>query len=108
MRWSPPLQNAQPPSFGDGPLPVSSTQPTSVRHPGVVERGVQLVDGVRAEGVADLGPVEGDAHRAVVDGAVVGDVVEVEAGHLAPGCRVEQLGDHGPHCAVSGAATFSP
>jgi hypothetical protein len=30
MRWSPPLQNAQPPSRGDGPLPVSSTQPTSV------------------------------------------------------------------------------
>ena len=29
MRWSPPEQNAQPPSFGDGPLPVSSTQPTS-------------------------------------------------------------------------------
>ena len=30
MRWSPPEQNAQPPSFGDGPLPVSSTQPTSL------------------------------------------------------------------------------
>jgi hypothetical protein len=29
MRWSPPLQNAQPPSLGDGPLPVSNTQPTS-------------------------------------------------------------------------------
>jgi hypothetical protein len=42
MRWSPPLQNAQPPSRGDGPLPVSSTQPTSVAHAGVVERGVEL------------------------------------------------------------------
>ena len=30
MRWSPPEQNAHTPSFGDGPLPVSSTQPTSV------------------------------------------------------------------------------
>jgi hypothetical protein len=30
MRWSPPEQKAQPPSFGDGPLPVSSTQPTSL------------------------------------------------------------------------------
>jgi hypothetical protein len=29
MRWSPPEQNAHPPSFPDGPLPVSSTQPTS-------------------------------------------------------------------------------
>ena len=29
MRWSPPEQNAQPPSRGDGPLPVSRTQPTS-------------------------------------------------------------------------------
>src|SRR5689334_11892132 len=29
MRWSPPEQKAQPPSRGDGPLPVSSTQPTS-------------------------------------------------------------------------------
>jgi hypothetical protein len=27
MRWSPPLQNAQPPSFALGPLPVSSTTP---------------------------------------------------------------------------------
>ena len=30
MRWSPPAQKAQPPSFGDGPLPVSSTHPTSL------------------------------------------------------------------------------
>jgi len=30
MRWSPPEQKAQPPSFGEGPLPVMSTQPTSV------------------------------------------------------------------------------
>ena len=29
MRWSPPEQNAQPPSFGLGPLPVRSTQPMS-------------------------------------------------------------------------------
>jgi hypothetical protein len=36
--------------------------------PGVVERAVQLVDGVRAEGVAHLGPVERDPHRPGVDG----------------------------------------
>jgi hypothetical protein len=64
MRWSPPEQNAQPPSFGDGPLPVSSTQPTSEGLAGVVERPVQLVDGLGAERVAHLGPVERDAHRA--------------------------------------------
>src|SRR6202050_2854372 len=29
MRWSPPEQKAQPPSTGEGPLPVRSTQPTS-------------------------------------------------------------------------------
>jgi hypothetical protein len=27
MRWSPPEQNAQPPSFRLGPLPVSNTTP---------------------------------------------------------------------------------
>ena len=58
---------------------MSSTQPTSVVIRGVVERPVQLVDGVRAERVADLGPVERDAHRAGVDGAVVGDVGELES-----------------------------
>src|SRR6478609_1310250 len=30
MRWSPPEQNAQPPSFGEGPLPVMITAPTSL------------------------------------------------------------------------------
>src|SRR5262249_10324426 len=43
-------------------------------HPRVVERLVQFVDRVRAEGVADLGPVEGDTDRTGVHGAVVGDV----------------------------------
>ena len=46
------------------------------RHAGVVEGGVQLVDGVRPEGVAHLRAVEGDAHGALVDGAVVRDVGE--------------------------------
>ena len=78
------------------------------RHPGVVECGVQLVDRPWPEGVANLRPVERDANRALVDCAVVGDVVEGEVRHLAPRCRVEQIGDHGPHCAVSGTATFSP
>src|ERR1700693_2118556 len=47
------------------------------RHPRVVERAVQLVDGVRAERVAHLGAVERDPDRAVVDVAVIRDVGEV-------------------------------
>ena len=43
---------------------------------------------MRAEGVADLGPVERDADGARVDGTVIGDVGEVEAVDGAPG-RIE-------------------
>jgi hypothetical protein len=62
----------------------------------VVERGVQLVDRARAERVAHLRSVEGDADRARSIGAragaaVVRDVVEVEAGHLLPRSGVEDL-----------------
>ena len=63
--------------------------------PGVVEHPVELVDGVGPEGVAHLGPVEGDAHGAVRLGAVVGDVLEVEPRHGVPGVGIEELGDHG-------------
>ena len=66
MRWSPPEQNAQPPSFGLGPLPVSSTTPMRRVLAGVVERAGELVDGVRAEGVAHLRAVERDARDAAV------------------------------------------
>src|SRR5699024_2543596 len=66
-------------------------------HPGVVERLVELVDGVRAEGVPDLRAVERDAHgaaaRAFLRAAVVGDVGEVEARDGLPHGRVEQLGN---------------
>jgi hypothetical protein len=59
----------------------------------VVEGAVQLVDGVRAEGVAHLGAVERDPHRTGVDGAVVGDVDEVvEAGDGDPRVGVEEGG----------------
>jgi hypothetical protein len=62
---------------------------------GVVERPVQLVDRVGPEGVADLGPVERDAHGTHVEGPVVGDVGQVvEARHRGPGVGVEQGGDH--------------
>ena len=94
MRWSPPLQNAQPPSFGDGPLPVRMHAADVGAHARVVERDVQLVDRARPERVAHLRPVERDPHGAVLDGTVVRDVVEVEAGHLVPRGGVEDLGDH--------------
>src|SRR5699024_12688498 len=62
--------------------------------PGVVEGAVELVDGVRAEGVEDLRPVEGDPHAADVLGPVVGEVGEIlEAGYHLPGPRVEGLAD---------------
>ena len=83
-----------PPSLGDGPLPVRSTQPTSLVMAGVVEGAVQLVDGVGAEGVAHLGPVEGDAHRAGVDGPVVGDVgqlAQLVDGRQADGSKVSEI-----------------
>ena len=61
----------------------------------VVERGVELVDGVRAEGVAHLRPVERDPHGAEAAGAVVGHVGEREPAHGLPGAGIEQCGDHG-------------
>jgi hypothetical protein len=70
-------------------------------HAGVVHHPVQLVDGVRAEGVAHLRPVEGDAHHGQVallltgpvDAPVVRDVREpLEAGDEPPPGGVEGLG----------------
>ena len=74
-------------------------------HPCVLEARVELVDGVRAERVAHLGTVERDPHRALVDGAVVGDVGQVvESRHGLPGRRVEDRRHHG---LVAHAATLS-
>jgi hypothetical protein len=55
----------------------------------VVERGVQLVHRVRAEGVADLGPVARHPHGAGVHRVVIGAVDEnpVNAAEL----RIEDL-----------------
>ena len=77
----------------------------------MVEHAVQLVDGVRAERVADLGAVERDADHGQVAGdrsggavvgpgpgepPVVGEVGEVlEAVDRAPARRVEGVGDGG-------------
>jgi hypothetical protein len=51
---------------------------------------------VRPEGVPDLGPVEGDADRARVDGTVVGDVGERKPFYATPPFGFEDLRDHGP------------
>jgi hypothetical protein len=51
----------------------------------MLECDKHLVDGVGAEGVANLGPVEGDTHSAHLFGAVIGDVGEVESRNLVPG-----------------------
>jgi hypothetical protein len=56
----------------------------------VVEHPVQLVDGARAERVAHLGPVEGDAHRSLAHGTVIRDVVEVETVDRFPRGGIEE------------------
>ena len=74
----------------------------------VVECAIQLVDRSGAEGVADVGAIEGDAHdrhvgtlgaavrlRAARDAAVVGDVGEVKALDLTPAGRIEGVGNEG-------------
>ena len=80
----------------------------------MVERAVQLVDRARAEGVANVGAIKGDAHHrhvralgasirlgATRDTAVVGDVGEVETLDLTPAGRVEGVGHEGESAHVS-------
>ena len=64
MRWSPPEQNAHLPSLRARAVAGEQHDADVGRHAGVVERAVELVDGVRPEGVEHLGPVERDAHDA--------------------------------------------
>ena len=61
----------------------------------MIERGEQLVDGIGAEGVADLGSIEGNANGANLPGPVVGDIGEGKPLHGVPGVLVEKLRDHG-------------
>ena len=64
-------------------------------HAGMVENSEEFIDGAGAEGVADLGAIEGHPHRPVVVRPVVGDVGEVvETGDDAPCGGVEDLRDH--------------
>jgi len=59
----------------------------------VLERRVKLVDRLRAEGVTNLGAVEGDAHGADLARAMVGDVFEREAVDRLPFVCLEDLGN---------------
>ena len=80
----------------------------------MLHHGEQLVDGVRPEGVEHVGAVEGDAHRAVRLGAVVGQVGEsLEAGDLVPLLGVEDVGHavdraHGRQPSGGGRAEGNP
>jgi len=62
---------------------------------GVIKSRIELVDGVRPEGVANLGSVKGNADGALTDGSVIGDVGEGEFLDLGPVGGIEMLGDHG-------------
>src|SRR5690606_5569883 len=57
--------------------------------PRVIERAIELVDRMRPKRVSHLGAMERDPHRALIDGAVVGDVGEVEALDALPARRIE-------------------
>lgn len=60
----------------------------------MIECGVQLVDGVRTEGVANLGSIERDANSTDVAGSVIRNVGEVEPLDGVPRGWVEYLRSH--------------
>jgi hypothetical protein len=62
----------------------------------MVERRVQLVDGVRPEGIAHIRTVEGDPHSTERTSAVIGDVGEFEPFNRVPGSWIEDLRYHDP------------
>jgi hypothetical protein len=44
----------------------------------VVERCKKLINGLRPERIADLGPIKGNSYDRCVIGSVIGDIGEVE------------------------------
>jgi len=71
----------------------------------MIECLVQLIDGVRAEGIADIGPVERDTDRAAVNRTVLRDVGKGEPCHLTPLPGIEDLRNHAPIMAIPGDAS---
>src|SRR5439155_8047843 len=59
-------------------VPGDEHAPDVGAHARVVKSAIELVDGLRPERVAYLGPVEPDPDRALVDRSVVRDVLELE------------------------------
>ena len=98
-----PAADALVPAGAEGPAAVPGGRPVAgeqhaadvAAHPGVVQRRVELIHGVRAERVPDLGPVEGHPDRAAAGGTVVGDVGELKARDGLPAAGIEYLRDHG-------------
>ena len=82
--------------LGRGAVPGQEHGSDVRGHSGVVECGVQLVDGVRTEGIAHLGAVECDPHSTDLRRPVVGDVGEVEPRNGVPSGWVEDLRYHEP------------
>lgn len=64
-------------------------------HSGMVENAIQLVDGVRAKGIADLWPIERNPDTADIACTVIGDVTQVEAGDSVPSVGIEDVRDVG-------------
>ena len=89
-----PQQNAQPPSFGLGPLPVSSTTPMRgfCRASSSARYSSSTVCGRKA--LRTSGRLKAMRATRPVEVVVVGDVGEaLEAGDVAPAAGVEDVGD---------------
>jgi len=56
----------------------------------MVQRRIELINGVRTERVAYLGPIKSDPHDRGVISPVIGDVGEVKAIHRMPQLRRER------------------
>ena len=66
----------------------------------MVQRRVELINGVRPERIAYFGPIKGDPHNGGVIRPVIGDVGEVKAIYRMPQVRRERAG-HAPKLAAS-------
>ena len=98
--------------LGRGPVSGQQHHPHLRPHPGVIERPVQLVDGVRPKGVPHLRSIECDPDRRlrhpVAQVAVIGDVGEVlESLDGLPQGRVERVLTHGDDGTSAPNATVS-
>jgi hypothetical protein len=104
MRWSPPEQKAHPRPSARGPLPVSSTHPTSevirawsrTRYSSSTVWGRKALRTSGRSNATRTVPRSRCPSSVRVDRAVVGEVREVlEPLDRAPAIGVEQLGHHG-------------